>query len=208
MKRLLHNQVVTLAVGDETIECRVSGFVGGEVALTPEPSEDASKLPAASSGASLVFEHRGGLVMLRGALYRGAREEGALQFAATRRASDGSEQRRRNARLELALPVTLVVIDDKGRLTQDERRLVTFDVSVGGLGLRISDRVYSLGTLLRFELVPPGAAPLVGIARVVHVTGEVCGLQFEEVGPTDRVRLAGYLVGAQRTRAKRLASVR
>ena len=63
--------------------------------------------PAASASATLVFNHRGGLVMLRGAMYRaGGPQE--LRFAEGTRASGASvaEQRRRAARVDVALLVS------------------------------------------------------------------------------------------------------
>ena len=200
MKRLELNQDVTLGVGDDTLACRVMGFVAGAVALAPaEPTS--RSFPLGSACASLVFEFRGGLVQLLGSFHR---VESSLRFAASDRARAG-EQRRTAARLDLALPVTLTQLVDDTRPLDTERRLVTFDVSLGGIGLRLNDGVYPRGTLLRFELEPPGGEPVVGTARVVHVAGEHCGLRFEEVAPADRVRLAGYLVLAKRERTRRAA---
>ncbi len=200
MKRLQHNQVVTLSVGDDTLACRVVGFVAGEVALVPvEPTP--RSLPLGSVSASLVFEFRGGLVQLLGSLYR---EESRLRFTVSDRARAG-EQRRRAARLDLALPVTLTPLTDDARPSDAERRLLTFDVSLGGIGLRLDDGMYPSGTRLRFKLEPPGGEPVVGTAQVVHVAGEHCGLRFEEVAAADRVRLAGYLVWAKREHTRRAA---
>jgi hypothetical protein len=208
MMRLQHGQVVTLAVGDKAVECNVAGIVGGAVALDPVVPMSSCELPAAGAGASIVFVHRGGLVQLIGSLHREGEGQGAeLRFAVTRR-PPSSEQRRRAARLELALPVTVTPLGEDGDPAHPPRQLVTFDVSLGGIGLRLSDGMYARGTLLGFALVPPAGEPLVGTARVAHVTGEVCGLQFEEVGALDRVRLAGYLVGAQRGRTRRAEAAR
>jgi PilZ domain len=199
MKRLRTGQIVTLAVGDTTLDCRVTEFVGTEVALSPV-TRSARSLPA-SGGASIVFEHRGGLVQLRGALYHV--DEG-LRFAVTRTQCAG-QQRRRAARIELALPVMLTPLTHDGRSSRIERHVVTFDLSLSGMGLRLNGAVYPRGDVLRFELRPPGGNPLTGKARVVHVTGEMCGLAFEEFAPADHARLAGYLVGAKRERSRRVA---
>jgi hypothetical protein len=200
MKRLRHDQEVRVEVGEDTLECRVKGFVAGEIALVPvEPTS--CGLPLGSTCASLVFEFRGGLVQLHGLLYR---EESSLRFTVSDRARVG-EQRRRAARLELALPVTLTGLAEDGTLSGAPRRLVTFDVSLGGFGVRLDGGPYASGTLLCFVLELPGGEPVVGTAQVVHVAGESCGLRFEEVAAADRGRLAGYLVWAKREHTRRAA---
>jgi hypothetical protein len=202
MKRLLENQVVGLSVGETTIDCAVAALIGDEAALRALRPPEAGLLPAASASATLVFTHRGGLVMLRGSLYRaGGVEE--LRFAEGSRpaaCAAVAEQRRRAARVDVALPAAVTALAHDGTPQGDAHEFVTRDVSLGGLALDTHRAPLLNGTLLHFTVKLPDATEIAGTGRIVRAAGDVCGVQFEDVAPADRMRLAGYLVGTQRPR--------
>jgi len=201
MKRLLENQVVALSVGDTGIDCTVAALSRGEAELHPVRPAEAKLLPAASPSATLVFTSRGGLVMLRGALYRtGCAEELRFAEGTSPTASVTAEQRRRAARVEIALPTSVTAVAADGTLEGEEQELVTRDVSLGGLALETRRAPLRNGSLLRFRVTLPDMSEIGGTARVVRAAGSVCGLRFEDVAPADRMKLASYLVATQRPR--------
>jgi hypothetical protein len=201
VKRLLENQVVGLSVGETTVDCRVAGLMGGEAALHPVRPAEAKLLPAASAGAELVFAHRGGLVMLRGAMYRaGSPEE--LRFAEGTRATCAvpAEQRRRAARVDIALLASVTPLAQDGTPEGDEHQFFTRDVSIGGFALDTRRVPMVNGSLLRFTVTLPDLTQVGGTGRVVRAARGLCGVQFEDVAPADRLKLAGFLVAQQRAR--------
>jgi hypothetical protein len=204
VKRLAQDQVVGLAVGDASIDCRVMGLSGGEAALAPLQDEEAALLPAASANATLVFNHRGGLVMLRGAMYRGAGGSSDLRFAeGSRRApapAETGEQRRRAARVEVSLPAAVAVLGPDGDPEGAERPFRTRDMSINGLALDTGADSFPSGSLLRFTLVLPDGTPITGQARVVRTAHRMAGLRYENVEPAARAKLASFLVSRQRPR--------
>jgi hypothetical protein len=201
VKRLQHNSIVAVSVGDTTVDCRVAGLSGGEASLEALNASDGELLPAASAAATLVFSHGGGLVMLRGAMYRVGR--GEIRFAESARGPQVAEQRRKAARLPIALPAMLARLDEHGALVGQQRKLVTRDLSLGGLAVATGLSGFPVGARLRFELVLTDGVTLAGTGRVVRSAGDLCGVEFEQLAPADRVRLAGFLAAQQRTRAAR-----
>ena len=204
MKRLQQDLIVAISVGSTTVDYRVAGVSGGEASLEPLSASDGELLPAASAAATLVFSHGGGLVMLRGAMYRVGRDE--IRFAESARAAQAAEQRRKAARLPITLPATMTRLDEQGALVGEQRKLVTRDLSLGGLGVATGVSGFPIGARLRFEIVLTDGVTLVGTGRVVRSAGELCGVEFEQLAPADRVRLAGFLAAQQRTRAARGAT--
>lgn len=208
MKRLVSDQEVALSVGDVTVDCRVAELLGGEAALAPLDADESRLLPAASAGASLVFTHGGRLVMLRGAMYR-ATSQDDIRFAekTVRSAPTASaEQRRKAARLPITLPATIVQLDEAGQPFGEERQLITRDISIGGFAVGTGVGGFSVGVVVRFDLVLTNGAMLGGTARVVRAASEMSGLSFETLAPADRVRLAGFLASQQSNRVARPAA--
>jgi hypothetical protein len=208
MKRLVAEQTVGLSVGDTTIDCRVGEIVPGEVGLVPLRPVDAKLLPPASSNATVVFTHRGGLVMLRGAMYRAA-DETDLRFGESSRpaAAAPAEQRRRAARVEIALLASVTALNDDGTPAGDERQFLTRDMSLGGLALNTGHATLVNGSLVRFVVTLPDLSQIGGTARVVRAVNGMCGVKFADVAPADRVKLAGFLVAQQRPRPAAAAPV-
>ena len=201
MKRLHQDLIVAVSVGDTTVDCRVAGVSGGEASLEPLSASDVEPLPAASAAATLVFSHGGGLVMLRGAMYRVG--GGEIRFAESTRGPQVAEQRRKAARLPITLPATITRLDEHGTPVGEHRKLVTRDLSLGGLGLAMGVSPFAVGARVRVELVLADGGMLGGTGRVVRSAGELCGVEFEHLAPADRVRLAGFLAVQQRARAAR-----
>jgi hypothetical protein len=204
VKRLQQDLIVAVSVGDTTVDCRVAGVSGGEASLEPLNASDVELLPAASAAATLVFPHGGGLVMLRGAMYRVGR--GEIRFAERARGPQVAEQRRKAGRLPISLPATVARIDEQGALVEEHRKLVTRDLSLGGFAVATGARAFPLRARLRFELVLADGVTLAGTGRAARSAGEICGVEFEQLAPADRVRLAGFLAAQQRTRAARGAT--
>jgi hypothetical protein len=207
MKRLAPDQEVALSVGDVTIDCRVAEQPGAEVALVPLDERESRTLPAASAGASLVFSHGGRLVMLRGAMYRASSHDDIRFAEKTVRSGPAAsaEQRRKAARLPITLPATIIQLDEAGQPFGEERQLITQDISIGGFAVGTGVGGFSIGALVRFDLVLTSGAMIGGTARVVRAASEMSGLRFEQLAPADRVRLAGFLATQQTNRAGRPA---
>jgi hypothetical protein len=200
VKRLLENQVVGLSVGDTTIDCHVAGVTGNEAALHAVRPAEARLLPPASTAANLVFDHRGGLVMLRGALFRADSAED-LRFAEGRRsAPPAAEQRRRAARVDVALLASVTPLAPDGTPQGEEQQFITQDMSLGGLALDTGRAPLLKDSLLRFTLTLPDLTQIGGLGRVVRAAGGMCGVRFEDVAPADRLKLASFLVARQRPR--------
>jgi hypothetical protein len=200
MKRLLENEVVGLSVGETAVDCRVAALTGGEASLHALRPAEAKLLPPASAGATLVFTHRGGLVMLRGAMYRGGSIDD-LRFAEGSRSTTAvAEQRRRAARVEIGLLASVTALAADGTPEGEEHQLITRDLSLGGLALDIGRAPLLNGTRLRFTVTLPDLTQVGGTGRVVRAAGSMCGVKFEDVAPADRLKLAGFLVARQGAR--------
>jgi PilZ domain len=201
MKRLVPDDLVALSVGDATVDCRIALISGGEARLEPLQPAQAARLPAASAAAALVFSHGGRLVMLRGAMYRASGPED-IRFAQTTRAAapPPGQQRRKAARLAIVLPACIRRLDAAGEPCGEERRLLTRDVSI--VGFAVETRVgLGVGAVVGFELVLTDGATIAGSARVVRAADDVAGLRFEQLAPSERMRLASFLAAQQTNRA-------
>jgi hypothetical protein len=178
----------TLDLGEEAIDCRVVDVAGDTATLAPISPADAAYIPSLGRPAVLVFTGRAGeRVRVRGAVRRGP-EEGRLRFGA---AASRLPQRRRSARVAAELPVALEPAPGAER-----HGLVTNDVGLGGLGVQVDAWAPAPGVVVGFELSLPAPPPVAGTARVLRVAGGVAGLEFAHLAPTDRARLAAFLIAA------------
>src|ERR687887_14059 len=111
MRRLRDGQAVSLEVEslETNLECLVIAIDGNEATLDPVYQAFSMSVPTTGTNSMLTFEHQGRLVMLRG---RVRREDDGLHFAVTDRVT--VQQRRRYARVEVALPVLLTPLDAAG----------------------------------------------------------------------------------------------
>jgi PilZ domain len=180
----------TLDLGEEAIHCRVVAVAGDTATLEPLSPADAAYIPSLGRPAVLAFSGPAGKrVRVRGVVRRGP-QEGRLRFGG---GSAGVPERRRTARVAAELPVALEPGPAAGH-----HGLVTCDVGLGGLGLRVDGWAPPAGAVVGFELRLPSPPPVAGTARVVRVEREVVGLEFTHLAPADRARLAAFLIGAGR----------
>jgi CheY-like chemotaxis protein len=97
-------------------------------------------------------------------------------------------ERRRFTRVRLRCRVSMEAGNDRLEGT-------TLDLSLGG-ALVQSHRAFPLGTVVTASLeVAGGGAPLHASARVVRIVGTDCmGIQFENLGPKESLRLQEFLL--------------
>jgi hypothetical protein len=124
---------------------------------------------------------------------RRAAEEGRLRFVAGGGA--GLPARRQTARVGIELPVAVTV----PRAAAEPRRLMTSDVSLGGLGVRFAGDAPAEGTVCEVAIELPAAPAVRATARVLRVAHGVAGLAFEDISAVDRGRLAAFLVASRAT---------
>jgi hypothetical protein len=179
-------------VGEEAIECRVADVAGGEVALAPLTGADAAYISSLGRAATLAFTASERRARVPGAVHRGASAD-ELRFVA----GGGADlpPRRREARAAIELPVEVTPLDAAGEPAAEPRRLVTTDISLGGLGVHAPGWALAEGALVRVALELPQPPPLTGTARVLRTAHDVAGLGLEHVAVADRARLAAFLLG-------------
>ena len=188
MRRLRVRQPVVLDLEEEAIECVVFGVDGDEATLEPVSSADAAYIPSLGRAAALVFGDRD-RVRLRGAVRRGP-HEGSLLFVAG--AESGLPARRRTPRVAVELPIEVTPVEGGA-----SHRLVTCDVGLGGVGVGVGAWALEPDALVRIAIELPAAPPIRGTARVLRVDEGVAGLEFADVGLTDRARLAAFLIAGR-----------
>jgi hypothetical protein len=178
----------TLDLGEEAIDCRVVDSAGDTATLEPLSPADAAYIPSLGRPAALVFAGAAGeRTRVRGVVRRGS-EEGRLRFGA--RDPAGLPQRRRTARVAAELPVAIEPAPGS-----KPHGLVTNDVGLGGLGVRVvDDWAPPPGVVVGFRLVLPAPPPVTGTARVLRLDNGVAGLEYAHVAPVDRARLAAFLI--------------
>jgi hypothetical protein len=193
MRRLTPSQPVVLDLEEEAIDCVVAAVDGdAEATLTPVEAADAAYIPSLGRTAALVFAEGGPSETRRitGAVHRAA-DPGRLRFLAG--AGIGLPARRQTARAGVELTVAL-----SGPGAGDEpRRLLTTDVSLGGLGVRLAGWVPEPDATLEVALELPEAEPIRGTARVLRVANGVAGLAFSDITAGERGRLAAYLIASR-----------
>jgi hypothetical protein len=193
MRRLTPSQPVVLDLEEEAIDCVVAAVEGdGEATLAPVEAADAAYIPSLGRAAALVFAEAGSAETRRivGAVHRAA-DPGRLRFVAG--AATGLPARRQTARAGVELAVALS--DAAG----ETRRLLTSDVSLGGLGVRLADWSPEPDAVLDVALELPAADPVRGTARVLRVASGVAGLAFTDIPAGERGRLAAFLIASRAT---------
>jgi hypothetical protein len=196
MRRLREHQLVTLQMDrpSVSIECLVLGINGDEATLDPVTPSDLAQIPTVGVEALLTFEYRSQLVTLRGSTHR----EDATQdfrFAVTDRVT--VPQRRRHARVDVALPLRAVPLAADGSAGQpiDTR---TRDLSADGLLVEELLPIAEERWLLQLQL--PGEGPsMVCEARIVRHVGGGTGMRYTTMSAEDRERLRQFV--AERKRA-------
>jgi hypothetical protein len=194
MRRLTERQAAVLDLAEEAIECVVEAVAADEATLAPLSPADAAYIPRLGRAAALVFESSGRRVRLRGAVWRAA-AEGRLRFVGG--AGADLPARRQAPRAGAELPVEVTELDAGGAPAGPPRRLVTSDVSLGGLGVRAGAWAPRRDASVAFALELPAAPAIRGTARVLRVADGIVGLEIASVAPADRARLAAFLIAGR-----------
>jgi len=190
VRGLSPSQPVVLDLEEEAIDCVVESVSATETTIAPVVAADAAYIPSLGRAAALVFGSGAGRGRLEGAVHRGG--EGRLRFVAG--AGGDLPARRQTARTGIELDV---VVGGPGG--GDSRRLMTSDVSLGGLGVRTGEWAPAVGDVVSVAIELPAAAAILGSARVLRVAGGVAGLEFADIAATERGRLAAFLIASRAT---------
>jgi hypothetical protein len=192
VRGLIPNQPVVLDLAEEAIECIVEAVSGDEATLAPVVAADAAYIPSLGRAAALVFGSGAGRTRVAGAVHRGS-DERRLRFV--QGAGGDLPARRQTARTGVELPVAVGAPGD----AVGARHLLTSDVSLGGLGVRIDDWTPAVGDVVTVAIELPSAPAIRGSARVLRVANGVAGLEFTEIAAADRGRLAAFLIASRAT---------
>jgi len=158
---------VLWAEGSET---RVGfGQVASEVPFAVALDGDA--LPAEHAELRLVRDQ--GERWVAGSAYVASSEDGLLLLSQTEWEEPSQRVHQREA---VDWPVTLRILDDRG--TRETFQVgLTFDVSLGGAGVRMEEAP-EVGSLVEFRAVPRGEKPMRAVAVVVRRQEHEIGLAF------------------------------
>jgi PilZ domain-containing protein len=192
MRGLTPSQPVVLDLGEEAIDCLVEAVAGDETTLAPVVAADAAYIPSLGRAAALVFAADAGRARVAGAVHRAA-DAGRLRFVVG--AAADLPARRQTARTGVDLPVAVAPMADGG----PARRLLTSDISLGGLGIGVDDWAPAVGDVLTVAIEVPGAEAIRGSARVLRVGNGVAGLEFTDIAAAERGRLAAFLIASRAT---------
>jgi len=196
MRRLREHQLVTLELDrpSASIECLVLGIDGGEAALEPVDPEQLARLSTLGHNALLTFEYRSQLITLRGTARRDDIERDA-RFTVTDRVT--VPQRRRYARVDVALPLRLVALGDGGAPAGETIDTRTRDLSADGL---LAEELLPAGQpSWRLELELPDNGPAVVCeAKIIRHVGGGTGLRYTTITAEDRQRLRQYVAARKR----------
>ena len=196
MRRLREHQLVTMEVNrpSASIECLVLGIDGNEATLEPIDSDDAARLPTLGSDALLTFEYRSQLITLRGSARRDDIAED-LRFTVTDRVT--VPQRRRHARVEVALPLKVSPLGADGLPAGDTIDTRTRDLSADGL--LVEELLPPAQERWRLELeVPDNDVAITCEARIVRHVGGGTGMRYTVLSAEDRQRLRQYVAARKR----------
>jgi len=189
VRGLSPSQAVVLDLEEEAIDCVVEAVSATETTIAPVVAADAAYIPSLGRAAALVFGSGTGRGRVDGAVHR--QGEGRLRFVAG--AGAHLPARRQTARTGVELEV--VVAPGGGASS----RLVTSDVSLGGLGVRTEEWAPAVGDVVSVAIELPGATAVRATARVLRVAAGVAGLEFADIAATDRGRLAAFLIASRAT---------
>jgi c-di-GMP-binding flagellar brake protein YcgR len=199
MRRLRDGQAVSLEVEalETNLECHVIAIEGNEATLDPVYRSFSMSVSTTGANALLTFEHQGRLVMLRG---RARREDDGLRFTVTDKVT--VEQRRRYARVEVALPVLLTPLGADGAPAGKPVETRSFDVSADGVLVeaQISPNLPRLRLSLELQ---DGDPPVECDVRLIRQVGWRSALRYSGISECDRERLKVFV--AERKREALLA---
>ena len=190
MRRLREHQLVTLEVErpSASIDCHVVAVEGNEASLQPVKPNDMQLLPMEGRDALLTFEYRSQLITLCGTGRRDALGKD-LRFAVTDRVM--VPQRRRYARVPVALPITLT--PSAGAAVETHTR----DISADGMLVEVLLPLTEPGVHIVLA-VPDNRAPISCDARILRHVGGGTALRFASITAEDRERLKQFVATRKR----------
>ena len=196
MRRLREHQLVTLQMDrpSVSIECLVLGIDGEEATLDPVYPSDLAHIPTVGVEALLTFEYRSQLITLRGSTRRDDTTRD-FRFAVTDRVT--VPQRRRHARVEVVLRVTLTPLEDGGGGTGEPLETQTRDISAAGLLVEELLPESQPRWRLELELPDDGPAIVCEATFVRHVNGGT-GMRYAGLGEADRERIKQFVSDRKR----------
>jgi hypothetical protein len=195
VRRLREHQLVTIEVDrpSASIECLVLAIDGSEATLEPVDAGQLTALSTVGGEALLTFEYRSQLVTLRGSARRDDDQDG-LRFLLTDRVT--VPQRRRYARVEVALPLRAVPLGAEGAAGEAiETR--TRDLSADGLLIEELLPMAQERWLLAIQ-VPDDGPAIVCEAKIVRHVGGGTGMRYATMSAEDRERLRKYVAARKR----------
>jgi hypothetical protein len=196
VRRLREHQLVTLELDrpSASIECLVLGIDGGEAALEPVDQQQLTLLSATGHNALLTFEYRSQLITLRGTARRDDIENDA-RFTVTDRVT--VPQRRRYARVDVALPLRVTPLGADGAPDGEAIDTVTRDLSADGL---LAEQLLPPAQALwRVELeVPDNGPTVVCEAKIIRHVGGGTGMRYTAISAADRQRLRQFVAARKR----------
>ena len=195
MRRLREHQLVTIEMDrpSASIECLVLAIDGSEATLEPVEAGQLTTLSTVGGEALLTFEYRSQLITLRGSARRDD-DQGGLRFLLTDRVT--VPQRRRYARVEVALPLRAVPLGAEGA-AGDAIETRTRDVSADGLLIEELLPMAQERWLLAIQ-VPDDGPAIVCEAKIVRHVGGGTGMRYTTMSAEDRERLRQYVAARKR----------
>jgi PilZ domain-containing protein len=193
MRRLREHQLVTIEVGrpNASIDCLVIAIERDEATLEPVTADEVNLLSGEGRDALLTFQYRSQLITLRGSARQESSGKGLL-FAVTDRVT--VPQRRRYARVAVALPLTVTALPAAAGADPIETR--TRDVSADGL---LAEEQLPEGDRWQVVVqVPDDGPPISAEALFVRHVGGGTALRFAAISAEDRERLKEFVAARKR----------
>jgi PilZ domain len=186
MTQLVEGQPARLDVG-ESLACRIIGFSGPEVVLALEMQPEEEIEPGQQ--AYLLLESEGKLKAVRGRITAPSAEEVVMRVTDDIRLG----QRRVFSRAPIPLPVRVRAKDGSAEWSSTTR-----DVSAGGVCVGREGADPGGGTL---ELtITVASHEVVADARIMRLTDQEVGVQFDRIEDADRLLLASLTLAYHRPR--------
>ena len=204
MRRLREHQFVTLEIDNPPtgMECLVLAIDGDEATLEPVDLEQMSVLSASGRSALLTFEYRSQLVSLRG-MARRDEVSRDLRFNVTDRVT--VPQRRRYARVEVTLPLTLMALREEGGSLVAGEPIETRTRDLSADGVLVEELLPPAEQRWRATLpLPDRGPPVVFEARIVRNVGGGTAMRYTAMRPEDKQRLKQYVAAQKRRILARL----
>jgi hypothetical protein len=198
VRRLREHQLVTLEIDrpPASIECLVLAIDGGEATLETVNSEKLDPFAGEGTASMLTFEYRSQLVTLRGTARRGD-VENDLRFTVTDRVT--VPQRRRYARVEVAMPLKVSPLHDDGGSAVAGSAIETRTRDLSADGVLAEELLPAAEQRWRVQLdVPDDGPPIVCEARTVRNVGGGTALRYTTIRPEDRQRLKAFVAARKR----------